>query len=268
MTCGTLGHMDRAALTAALTADPAQAGLVLDFDGVLSPIGDDPAASALDPATADVLADLARHLGVVAVLSGRPLSFLRERAGVAGVALHGSYGVQWDEDGHDRVLDEVAAWQAAVDTAAKVLHATLDGDVGVHVEDKGIAVAVHWRNAPDRDAAAWDVGLVIQNLVATTGLRAEPGKLVVELRPPLEQDKGTALRRIAAGLGVLVYAGDDRGDLPALAVARELGGHAVVVEHGSETAPELLGAADLVLQGTDEVAAWLTELRDVLAGKG
>ena len=254
--------MDRAALTAALTADPARAGLVLDFDGVLAPIGEDPGLSALDPRTAAVLADLVGHLGVVAVLSGRPLPFLRERAGVEGVALHGSYGVQWSEGGLDHVLAEVAAWQPAVDTATRTLHAALDGVGGLHVEDKGIAVAVHWRRAPQHEQA---VTTLVEELVATTGLRAEPGKLVVELRPPLEEDKGTALRRIAAGLGVVVYAGDDRGDLPALAVARELGGHAVAVAHGSETAPELFAAADVVLRGTDEVASWLTELRDALA---
>lgn len=256
--------MDRAALTAVLAADPAQSGLVLDFDGVLAPIGDDPAASALDPGTAGVLAELAQHLGAVAVLSGRPLAFLRERAAVPGLALHGSYGVQWSEDAVDRVLDEVAAWQPAVDNAAAALHEAFDHVDGVHVEDKGIAVAVHWRRAPQHEA---QVTRLVEQLVAGAGLRAEPGKLVVELRPPLNQDKGSALRRIAAGLGVVVYAGDDRGDLPAMVAARELGGHSVGVAHGAETAPELLEAADVVLQGTDEVAIWLTELLEALVGK-
>jgi trehalose 6-phosphate phosphatase len=258
--------MDRDALTAALAADPARAALVLDFDGVLARIGDDPAASALEPGTAAVLAELAQHLGVVAVLSGRPLAFLRQRVDVRGVALHGSYGVQWREGDEDRVLEEVGRWQPAVDTAAGALRAAFGDTDGVHVEDKGIAVAVHWRRAPEQEQA---VAAVVAELVAGTGLRAEPGKLVVELRPPLEQDKGTALRRIAAGLGTVVYAGDDRGDLPALRVARELGGHAVVVEHGRETAPELLEVAEVVLQGTDEVTLWLTGLRDALtAGTG
>ena len=256
--------MDRAALTAALAADPARAGLVLDFDGVLAPIGDDPAASALDPGTAAVLAELVRHLGVVAVLSGRPLAFLRERAALPGVALHGSYGVQWSEGAVDRVLTEVAAWQPAVDAATAALHEAFDQVDGVHVEDKGIAVAVHWRRAPQHEAR---VTSFVDQLVATAGLRAEPGKLVVELRPPLDEDKGTALRRIAADLDTVVYAGDDRGDLAAMAAARELGGQAVAVAHGAETAPELLEAADVVLQGTEEVAVWLTELLDTFAGE-
>lgn len=258
--------MDRAAVTASLVADPARAGLVLDFDGVLSPIGADPAASALDPATADVLAELVGALGVVAVLSGRPLAFLRERVDVAGVALHGSYGVQWWDGVQARVLGEVAQWQGAVDEATAALHARFDGEVGVHVEEKGIAVAVHWRQAPDRTVAEAQVSGMVAGLVARTGLRAEPGKLVIELRPPLREDKGTALRRIASAsrLSTLAYAGDDLGDLPALAAARELGGHAVAVAHGAETAPTLLAAADVVLEGTEEVARWLRDLRNAL----
>lgn len=51
-----------------LTSDPARCGLVMDFDGVLAPIVDDPSASALLPGAEDVLATLAEHLGVVGLL--------------------------------------------------------------------------------------------------------------------------------------------------------------------------------------------------------
>lgn len=261
---GTISGMHRAALTAALTASPPRAALVLDFDGVLAPISADPAASTLDLATADALARLATRLGVVAVLSGRPLSFLQERADVAGLALHGSYGVQWSGPDGEHVLAEVAAWQPAIDTATAALHARFDDAEGVHVEDKGIGVAVHWRRAPDRAAAAERVAEVTADLAGSTGLGAEPGKMVIELRPPLGEDKGTALHRIAGQLAFVAYLGDDLGDLPAMAAARALGGCAVAVAHGAETDPRLLAAADVVLDGTAEVAAWLSELAGTL----
>ncbi|WP_198425067.1 trehalose-phosphatase [Plantibacter sp. CFBP 8775] len=67
---------------------------------------------------------------------------------------------------------------------------------------------------------------LVEHIIDEFGLRREPGKCVEELRMPLDEDKGTALQRIirADGLGVVAYAGDDRGDLPAFRVALASGG--------------------------------------------
>lgn len=242
-----------------------RAGLVMDFDGVLAPIVGDPTASRLLDGTADVLARLARRLPVVALLSGRPVAFLSERAPVPGVHLLGSYGVERWQDGDVHLLPEVAGWQDAVASATARLHAQFDPAPGVHVEDKGLAVAVHWRGADDHAATGRTVDDVVAALAAETGLHREPGKLVMELRPPLGEDKGTALRRLAAEerLDVVAYAGDDRGDLPAFAAAAELGGHALVV-HGVEIAPEVAAVEGTQFAGPDEFAAWLHELADAL----
>jgi trehalose 6-phosphate phosphatase len=75
-----------------LTSGP-KAGRLMDVDGVLSPMTDDPEANELLPGTAAILAHLATRLPLVALLSGRPVRFLADRAGVPGVELHGSYGL-------------------------------------------------------------------------------------------------------------------------------------------------------------------------------
>ncbi len=183
-------------IIAALVERPDRAGLVMDFDGVLAPIVDDPATSRLLPATAELLADLAGHLGVVALLSGRPVSFLAERAGVDGVTLLGSYGVETRHGGRTQVLPEAERWRATVTEVSAELHDHFDPVDGVHVEDKGLAVAVHWRQAGDQDAAQRLVEAVVAAAATATGLHREPGKFVVELRSPVQQDKGTAIRRV------------------------------------------------------------------------
>lgn len=252
-------------VAAQLRAAPAHAGLVLDFDGTLAPIVEDPERSALPPGAAPVLERLARRLAVVALLSGRPAAFLAERAPVPGVLLLGAYGAQVHRDGELRTADAVAPWLPAVRDAATSLRAALDGSDGVHVEDKGLAVAVHWRRAADRDAAERRVAGVVDPLAERTGLHREAGKFVIELRAP-GVDKGSALGRLAddAGLTTLVYAGDDLGDLPAFAATRERGGTCLVVRHGAETAPEVAAAGDVHFDGVPALTAWLADLATTL----
>ena len=66
----------RPTASAALAANPAASALVLDFDGVLAPIVEEPDASAMPPDVARSVARVAASLGLVAVISGRPAHFL------------------------------------------------------------------------------------------------------------------------------------------------------------------------------------------------
>jgi trehalose 6-phosphate phosphatase len=238
----------------------------MDFDGVLSVIVADPATSRLLPGTEELLRDLAARLGLVALLSGRPVSFLLERANIEGVTLVGSYGAQTYTDGQVQVQAGIEAWLPTIKHARELLGERLHALAGVHLEDKGVAIAVHWRQAPDRTHAAQLVNEVVADVVAQTGLHREPGKLVQELRPPLLQDKGIALRRLVAGTGVdlVAYAGDDLGDLPAFEAVTAMGGYPLVVTHGEETAPAVAAASTISFVGVQGFTAWLSELRDAV----
>jgi trehalose 6-phosphate phosphatase len=250
----------------ALAEDPARSGLVLDFDGVLSPIVEDPTASAMPERVAATLARLATGLGLLAVLSGRPAEFLADRVRVTGVRLLGSYGIEQIRDGVRQIDPEACKWLGPVQQASRALRDVLAASPGIRVEDKSASVAVHWRQAPDRAAAADEVRRVTARIAAETGLRLEPGKLVEELRPPLDVDKGSAVSALMATekLTTIAYAGDDLGDIPALLAVREAGGYALVVDHGPETDPRLLELADQTCDGTEGFAVWLAELADAI----
>jgi trehalose 6-phosphate phosphatase len=258
--------MSTAELIDALCADRDTAGLFLDFDGTLTPIVKDPTQSRLPDALAPAIGDLARGLAVVAVVSGRPAEFLGERVRVDGVRLLGLYGLEEWRDGAAVARAEAAAWQGAVDEAKEHLAAGLAALDGVHIEDKGLSVAVHWRNAPHHEHAARAVATAVAAVAADTGLAREPGKLVEELRPPVDWDKGAAVRAVTAEVGLrsVAYVGDDLGDLSAFAAVRALGGVAVAVDHGAETPQAVRDGADLVLDGPTAVAALLAELSDRL----
>jgi trehalose 6-phosphate phosphatase len=258
---------DRVEAAEALAADPGRSGLVLDFDGVLAPIVADPTTSALPDGVAASLGRLAGRLGLVAILSGRPAAFLAERVGLPGVPLLGSYGMEQSTDGVRRLDPEAEKWLGQVQAAGRTLREELAGSAGIRVEEKSVSVAVHWRQAPDQAAAAEDVRRVTTRIADDLGLRLEPGKLVEELRPPIDIDKGSAISALLAAHGDLstfAYAGDDLGDLPALRAARDAGGYALVIDHGPETDPRLLELADETFPGTGAFADWLGKLADTV----
>src|SRR5580658_5909461 len=176
----------------ALAADPGRSGLVLDFDGVLAPIAADPTTCVMPDRVARSLARLAGGLGLVAVISGRPVRFLEERVQAPGVPLLGSYGMEQSWDGVRQIAPEAEEWLGPVREAERKLRDLLAGSPGIRVEEKSVSVAVHWRQAPDRDAAADQVRRATARVSDETGLRLEPGKLVEELRPPINVDKGSA----------------------------------------------------------------------------
>jgi trehalose 6-phosphate phosphatase len=255
------------AATAALQALTAveHAGLIMDFDGVLSQITDDPGASVLLPGTQEILEELASKLSLVALLSGRPVEFLTSRASIPKVQLYGSYGLEHLTDGGVEVIPEAQEWMTTVENATRLLHQQLDSVEGIHVEDKSLAVAVHWRLAPDREGAKNLITPLIQEVIDTYGLRHEPGKFVEELRMPLDQDKGTALRQIISttNLETIAYAGDDRGDLPAFDVAATVGGHPLVVG-GPDMALEVSRITGARFGGPEDFQSWLRQLHIAL----
>lgn len=249
----------------ALAKDPAASGLVLDFDGVLSPIVEDPTTSAMPDRVAVTLSRLARSMGLLAVMSGRPVKFLADRV-PAGIPLLGTYGIERLWNGEYAIEAEARQWLGPVSTACQALMDRLSGSPGVRVEEKSVSVAVHWRQAPDRAAAAHEVREVTAQVAEQTGLLLEPGKLVQELRPPIDVNKGSAISSLLASekLAMIAYAGDDLGDIPALRAVRKARGYALVVDHGSETDPELRELADQTYAGTEAFAAWLAELAEAI----
>jgi trehalose 6-phosphate phosphatase len=258
---------DRArALLAPLLAAPQRAAVLTDFDGTLASIVAEPSAAAALPGAAESLSDLAGTFGRVAVISGRPVSFLVDRLpGLVGTAVElvGLYGLEAaGPDGAVRDDPEVARWRPAVaDAAGRLADGAPDG---VLVEVKGAAVTVHWRAAPAFET--WVAGAVAAE-ADRTGLVAHPARLSLELRPPLAIDKGTVVAGRCVGMDAACYLGDDVGDVPAFdalaAWSAGGGGTAVrIAVEDEETDPTVRAAADLVVPGPESAVGLLRWLAD------
>ncbi|MFH9562627.1 trehalose-phosphatase [Streptomyces globisporus] len=262
----------------AVLARPDRAVVALDFDGTLADIVPDPEQARAHPGTVEALAALAPKVAAIAVITGRPAGVAVRYGGFAGVpglehlVVLGHYGAErWDA-----VTGTVHA--PAPHPGVTAVRAELPGVLhefgawnGTWIEEKGQAVAVHTRRAQDPQAVFESLRGPLGELAAKHGLIVEPGRLVLELRPP-GMDKGVALAGFVAELDAesVIYAGDDLGDLAAFAAVEKLrsagpdGIPGLLVCSGSAEVPGLAERADLSVPGPAAVVDFLAALADRL----
>ncbi|MFT4036113.1 MAG: trehalose-phosphatase [Patulibacter sp.] len=241
-----------------LLAEPAgQLAVLLDFDGTLAPIVDDPALARPDAVASDALARLAPKVGLAACVTGRPALQARELLGLSQLAYSGLHGAELLWPGAERPIvpeaflaDGVRVTQLIADAQAEP-----EGLAGLVVEHKGPIVALHWRRADDPAAAQARAGQLAERAEAQ-GLRSGGGRAVLELRPALQITKGDAVRALleaAPSVRSVLFAGDDLTDLDAfdaISDLREVGtlrSAALLAIAGDDAPPPVAAAADLVL---------------------
>jgi trehalose 6-phosphate phosphatase len=254
---------------AALLAEPARAAVAVDFDGTLAPIVTRPEDARPAPGAVEALGALSARVAVVAVVTGRAASEAVRLGGldrVGQVQVLGHYGLERWVGGR---IDSPPPVAGVAEARSRLGSLLADAPAGVHLEDKTHSLVVHTRPAADPEAALALLAPRLARLADELGLEAVPGRFVVELRPG-GVDKGTAVRRLVADSGatVLVYAGDDLGDLPAydaVADLRASGGTGLTVASAGTDAPaELARRADLVLAGPPAVTAFLAAVAAAL----
>ncbi len=255
---------------AAIAADPARALIATDYDGTLAPIVDDPAAAVAAPGAVTALKRLAGRVGTVAIITGRAAADAVSLGGLAdvpGLIVLGHYGAQRWQEGVLSAPPVPPGLQAAREALPGLLasDAALEGTT---VEDKGTALAVHTRRTADPAAALALLREPLGRLAERAALTLEPGRLVLELRPP-GMDKGTALRGLAEERSArsVLFSGDDLGDLTAFAAIRRLRADGIPgcgVASESMEAPQVAAAADLVVDGPPGIVRFLSALADEL----
>ncbi len=245
--------------------EPGAAALFLDFDGTLAPIVADPASARPLPGVPELLARLAARLGLVAVVSGRPVAYLVDVLGAPpGVHLAGLYGMEeLGADGAVQVDEDARRWRPVLAEVSG--EARRAAPPGVMIEEKGLAMTIHWRGNPG--AEAWARSFA-GRLIAGTGLVGQPGRMALELRPPGPTDKGAVVDRLGPGHRAVACFGDDLGDLPAFAALDRLAALGVAVARvavvDDESPPEVVAAADVVVRGPEEALGLLA----LIAGPG
>ena len=223
---------------AELAREPQRAAILLDIDGVLAPIVSDPDAASVPEETRSELRRLLGRYALVGVLTGRTAEQARRIVGVEGIEVIGEHGLE--------LRPEAEEWIAVLDR--------LTAGIDLPVERKRLTASYHFRNAPDQAAARATLEIVAERARAE-GLVARWGRKVLELRPPIDAHKGTAIAHLLESRGIrrAMFAGDDDTDLDGFGAVAQLE-HGVRIAVASTEGPRaLVEAADLVVDGPDEL---------------
>ena len=237
-------------------------GLFTDFDGTLTPIFDNPRKTVLAPSIREALSVLVERLEMVALVSGRGVEYLRGVVGLEGITYVGNHGLEVWPAGSDTVTSHAEAVAGLEeDVVGEMAELGVDG---LYVEGKGPAVSVHYRNTPEPELARSLVLAMMRPFAEARGLRVREGKMVVELAPDVDVNKGAAVEGLIreAGLTGAIALGDDLTDCDSfdavhrLAETQGLTGAATAVVDG-ETPPDVILKADYWLSGRREVEEFL-----------
>jgi trehalose 6-phosphate phosphatase len=218
---------------ARLAEDPARAAILLDVDGALAPIVPRPGDAHVPPETQAELRRLHGRYALVACVSGRAGDDARRVVGVPELLYVGNHGLERDP---------------AAEHWTERLRGFMESVSWPEVEDKGLTASLHYRNAPDQDDARSQLEEIAAR-AREAGFVARFGRKVLEVLPPIEANKGTAVSGLLAehGLRRALYAGDDTTDLDAFRALDPLELGVRVAVASPEGPPELEEAADLVV---------------------
>ncbi len=242
-------------------------GFLTDIDGTLSPVAPTPDQARLYRGVRPLLRRCLDAFDVVAAISGRPALDARRLVGIPQMTYIGNHGMEQlaPRERVPVIAPDVRAYQSAI---ADVLHEVRGRLVprfaSLLFENKGVTASIHYRLAPDPDAARAAIRAALDPLASERDLRVTEGRMVIELRPPLDRHKGTSIRALAQahGLACALYLGDDRTDIDAFHTLREMRergeceGISVAVGH-AEAPAALLESADITLTSIAEVPRFI-----------
>jgi trehalose 6-phosphate phosphatase len=246
-------------------------GLFTDVDGTISPIAETPQQAVVWPKCRRFLKLLSRSLPLVAAISGRDATTLKNMVKVPGMVYIGNHGLErWAGRG-TKVRADLSHFPAVTSAALAALEPRLKID-GVRLENKGLSASVHYRLAADPEAARQEILARVKELPQANHLKVLENKMVVDLLPNVAADKGTALIDLILEyrLGGGIYMGDDITDICAFRALHQtvretdFKGYALGVA-GTGMPPNLAQEADFTLNGVADVARFLEWLYQVIS---
>jgi trehalose 6-phosphate phosphatase len=238
----------------------------LDYDGTLTPIVDRPEDALISESMRDAVRDLAGRCPVC-VVSGRDRRVVQELMGVDDLIVAGSHGFDiWSPEGGEIQREEGEGFGGLLEGVEARLREELGEIDGALVEPKKSSVAAHYRLVSEDQRPK--VGWAVEEILAEhpDELKVTPGKMVYEIQPNIDWDKGKAVLYLLGALDlerddvVPMYLGDDITDEHAFEALATRG---IGVFVGRADDPEVGGrttSADYVLHTFEEVERFLHSL--------
>ncbi len=235
--------------------------LLTDYDGTLTPIVQRPEDALIPSDVRDLLKRLAA-VCPVGVVSGRALDDVKGMVGVDGIYYAGNHGFEIEGPGVKLTKPEAERSRPVIDEVCSEIKRRLENFDGMILEEKGPTASVHYRMvAEDRVQELKEiVDEVVGPKVESGELRVTRGKKVVELRPPIDWDKGRTVEWLTEVIGkergevYPISLGDDATDEDAFRALKGKG-LSVLVAGGARKSE-----AEYLLRDVEEVKEFLGRL--------
>jgi len=244
--------------------------LFLDYDGTLARIADRPEQADLPAQTRELLKELRDCARCkIAIISGRGLEDIKGRIGLEGIIYAGSHGLEIEGPKIKFKSPVSSLYMSLLRKIKDDLEEKISSVPGAFIEDKGLTLSLHYRQVDKRDIQSLKTVFdeAVSLYLAKDKIRVKTGKMVFEIQPPVEWDKGKVTLWLLARQNfalkekvevVPLYIGDDVTDEDAF---RALGNKGIVVRVG-----ELEGSrAEYYLKNTDEVFLLLKDIKGIVS---
>ena len=249
-------------------------GLITDVDGTISQTAPTPQEAKISPLCRHYLSILYNHLTLVAVVSGRPATEVKNLVGIDGVVYIGNHGLErWAED-HSEYLEGVRDYSMVIEAVIEELTTLLPME-GIRIEDKGITATIHYRLCQNHKSAENHILNALASLSQVKSLRIIQNRMAIDLLPPVETNKGTATLGLIReySLQGSVYLGDDMTDIDAFKAMRiasrnsDFRGFAIGIA-SKEMPDKLIAEAAFTLNGVTDVERFLHWMSQTVLGLG
>ena len=243
-------------------------GLITDFDGTISETAPTPGQAKVSQTCRGYLSILSGHLALVAAISGRPVSQVREMVGVEGILYIGNHGLERWSEGETKIHASSMDYPKVIEEVLAELDSLLPKE-GIIYENKGITATIHYRLAPQPQQMEQKILDILKGSSTAQNLRIIRGKRSLSLIPMINADKGSATVELISEykLRGCIYFGDDYTDIDAFRAIHTIvtdwhfQGIAIAIA-GTDTPEEISSESDFTLKGVADVERflrWMTE---------
>lgn len=238
-------------------------GLMTDVDGTISKTAPTPQEAKVSPVCRQYLSILCKHLALVAAISGRPAIEVKNMIKIDRIVYIGNHGLERWAEGHSELAKDVKDYSKVIKAATEELTRLLSIE-GIRIENKGITATIHYRLCPKPEAAMRDILVALENSIQAKSLRILPGRMAINLLPPVEVNKGTTVLELIQEYNLQggIYLGDDLTDVDAFraihTASHDLDFQGFAVGITSQEMPEkLVTETDFTLNGVSDVERFL-----------
>ena len=238
-------------------------GLITDVDGTISETAPTPPQAKITPLCRRYLSTLCQHLDLVAAISGRPAVEVKNMLKIDGMVYIGNHGLERWAEGHSEFTRDMQDYPEVIKAVIKELTPLLSME-GIIIENKGITATIHYRLCREPQSVEKHILTALRNLPLARRLRIIQDRMVIDLLPPLEVNKGTATLDLIQGYNLQggIYLGDDLTDIDAFravhSASHDSDFQGLAIGIISQEMPEgLVAEADFTLNGVNDVERFL-----------